>query len=266
MSQKEAKMSVARRSTIGNRQSTIIAGDHAAGAELAERPRPFTLWQRFQVRIAAFIGHIAVLLIGRSLRWKIQGWGSFEAALGTGKPPIFTFWHREIFSATWFWRGRGIVVMTSQNFDGEYIARIIQRHGYAAARGSSSRGATRALKAMIRVVRRGRPTAFTIDGPRGPRYVAKPGAVLLAKATGAPIVCFHIAPRSAYTFHKSWDQLQIPYPFSAVAIFIAPPILVSRDSDEEEQARKVAEVQATLDGLVQRGETWRRSAAKQPGA
>jgi len=253
-------------SNLANLVEDGAGGEVGTGAGLGESARPLTLWQRFQVPIATVLGYITLLLIGRSLRWTIQGWEGFEAALGTGKPPIFTFWHREIFSATWFWRRRGIVVMTSQNFDGEYIARIIQRYGYGAARGSSSRGATRALKAMIRVMRRGRPTAFTIDGPRGPRYVAKPGAVLLAKATGAPIVCFHIAPRHAYTFHKSWDQFQIPYPFSAVAIFIAPPILVSRHSEEEEQAKKVAEVQAALDGLVRRGETWLRSSAGEPGA
>lgn len=226
------------------------------GAEPAASPGPLTRWQKFQIAIATYVGYISLLLIGPSLRWTIRGWENFEAALASAQPPIFTFWHGEIFSATWFWRRRGIVVMTSQNFDGEYIARIIQKYGYGAARGSSSRGATRALKAMIRVMRRGRPTAFTIDGPRGPRYVAKPGAVLLAKATGAPILCFHIAARHAYTFRKSWDQFQIPYPFSAVAIFIAPPILVSRDSEEEEQAKKVAEVQAALDGLVKRGESW----------
>jgi lysophospholipid acyltransferase (LPLAT)-like uncharacterized protein len=232
------------------------AKDLGAGVELAESPRPFTLWEKLQISLATSLGYFAVLLIGRSLRWTILGWENFEAALSTGKPPIFTFWHREIFSATWFWRWRGIVVMTSQNFDGEYIARIIKKHGYGAARGSSSRGATRALKEMIRAMRRGTPAAFTIDGPRGPRYVAKAGSVLLAKATGAPIVCFHIAPKHAYTFRRSWDQFQIPYPFSAQAIFIAPPIMVSRDSDEEEQARKVAEVQAALDGLVRRGESW----------
>src|ERR1700730_16828720 len=95
---------------------------------------------------------------------------------------IFTFWHREIVAATWFWRKRGIVVMTSRNFDGEYIARIIQKHGYGAARGSSSRGATRALVEMIKSLKDGRDAAFTVDGPRGPRFVAKPGSVLLAKA------------------------------------------------------------------------------------
>ena len=256
-----------RSSNLGNvAEDWAGGGEVGTGAEPAESPRPFTLWQRFQIQIAILLGYIAVLWIGRSLRWTIQGWESFKAALDTGKPPIFTFWHREIFSATWFWRQRGIVVMTSQNFDGEYIARIIQKHGYGAARGSSTRGATQALKAMIRAMRRGKPTAFTIDGPRGPRYVAKPGAVLLAKATGAPIVCFHIAPRHAFTFRKSWDQFQIPYPFSAVAIFVAPPIMVSRDSEEEEQAKKLAEVQAALDGLVKRGERWLKPSKGELGA
>jgi lysophospholipid acyltransferase (LPLAT)-like uncharacterized protein len=146
--------------------------------------------------------------------------------------------------------------MTSRNFDGEYIARIIERHGYGAARGSSSRGASRALVEMIRALENGRDAAFTIDGPRGPRFAAKSGSVLLAKATGAAILCFHIALRRAYVFSRSWDQTQAPYPFSRAAIFIGPPILVSPDAGEDGLARKLQEVQATLDELKSRGETW----------
>ena len=226
------------------------------GVDLQENPRAFTFWQRVQIFLATWVGYVAILLIGRSMRWEVHGWENWAAARKTGKGLIYTFWHREIFAATWFWRKRGIVVMTSRNFDGEYIARIIQRHGCGAARGSSSRGAGRALVKMIRCLRRGVDTAFTIDGPRGPRFVAKQGAVLLAKPTGAAILCFHIALRRAYVFRKSWDQTEIPYPFSRAAIFIAPPILVSRDADEAEQARKLAEVQATLDELRNRGEAW----------
>jgi lysophospholipid acyltransferase (LPLAT)-like uncharacterized protein len=226
------------------------------GVALQENPRAFTRWQRVQIFFASSIGYLAVLVIGRTLRWEVQGWENWEAARKTGKGLIYTFWHREIFAATWFWRKRGIVVMTSQNFDGEYIARIIQWHGYGAARGSSSRGAGRALVEMVRCHRAGRDTAFTIDGPRGPRFVAKPGSVLLAKATGAAILCFHIALKKAYVFRKSWDQTQISYPFTRAAVFIGPPILVSPDADESEQARKLAEVQATLDELRKRGEEW----------
>jgi lysophospholipid acyltransferase (LPLAT)-like uncharacterized protein len=226
-------------------------------AALQENPRAFTPWQRVQISLASWIGYLAVLLIGRTLRFEVYGRENWEAARRNGKGLIYTFWHREIFAATWFWRKRGIVVMTSQNFDGEYIGRIIQRHGYGAARGSSSRGASRALAEMIRCLRQGLDTAFTIDGPRGPRFVAKRGAVLLARPTGAAILCFHIALQKAYVFHKSWDQTQIPFPFSRAAVFIGPPILVSPDADEAEQARRLEEVQATLDELRGRGDLWR---------
>jgi len=184
--------------------------------ELAENPRAFTLWQRFQISVASWIGYLAVLVIGRTLRWHIEGWENWEAANRAGKGIIYTFWHREIFSACWFWRRRGIVVMTSQNFDGEYIARIIQKHGYGASRGS----------------------------------------LILSRSTGAAILCFHIALRNAFVFSKSWDQTQFPHPFSRAAILIAPPIVVPHGASEEEQNRKQEEVQNTLDQLRKRGEAW----------
>jgi hypothetical protein len=155
--------------SAGTLEERSAARAPEAGVDLQENPRAFTLWQRLQIFLASWIGYLAVLLIGRTLRLEVYGWENWEAARKTGKGLIYTFWHREIFPATWFWRRRGIVVMTSQNFDGEYIARIIQRHGYGAARGSSSRGASRALGEMVRCLRHGADTAFTIDGPRG-RY------------------------------------------------------------------------------------------------
>jgi hypothetical protein len=231
----------------------------AGGTPLRQNPHTFTRWQRVQIFFASWIGYLSVLLIGRSLRWEVFGWENWEAARKAGKGLIYTFWHREILPACWFWRRRGIVVMTSQHFDGEYIARIIQKHGYGAARGSSTRGASQALAEMIERLRKGMDTAFTIDGPRGPRFVAKRGSVLLAKATGAAILCFHVALGRAYVFEKSWDLFQIPYPFSRAATFIAPPIFVAADADEQEQARKLQQVQTTLDDLRSRGEEWRRT-------
>jgi lysophospholipid acyltransferase (LPLAT)-like uncharacterized protein len=224
--------------------------------ELEENPRAFTLWQHVQILVASVVGYLAVLFVGRTLCFEVFGWENWEAARRLGKGLIYTFWHREIFAATWFWRKRGIVVMTSRNFDGEYIARIIRWHGYGAARGSSSKGAGRALVEMIRCLRGGLDTAFTIDGPRGPRYVAKRGSVILSRASGAAILCFHIAVRSAYVFRKTWDQTQFPYPFSKAAVFIAPPIVVSPDASDDDQTRKLQEMQAALDGLRTRGESW----------
>ena len=241
--------------------ATKVSGENGSEArdervELAENPREFTRWQRFQILIASWVGYLAVLLIGRTLRWHVEGWENWEAATRAGKGVIYTFWHREIFSACWFWRRRGIVVMTSQNFDGEYIARIIEMHGYGASRGSSSRGAGRALAEMAKCLRSGRDAAFTIDGPRGPRFVAKRGSVILSHSTGAAILCFHIALKSAYVFSKTWDQTQFPHPFSRAAIFIAPPIVVAEGADEEEQNLKQQEVQKALDDLSRQGEAW----------
>lgn len=224
---------------------------------LGKNPRRFTPGQRLQIALAAQAGYWATWAIGRTLRWETHGWEHWEAARKAGKGLIYTFWHREICAATWFWRKRGIIVMTSQNFDGEYIARIIHKHGYGAARGSSSRGAGRALVEMIQGLRKGHDAAFTIDGPRGPRFVAKQGSVLLAKATGAAILCFHIAPSRSHVFRKSWDLLELPRPFARAAVFIAPPLFVSGTADAGEQARKSAEVQASLEALQRQGDGWR---------
>jgi lysophospholipid acyltransferase (LPLAT)-like uncharacterized protein len=233
-----------------------VGGATSVPAKPFEGPRVFTRWERVQISLASWMGYLAVRVIGPSLRWKIIGWENHEAARQMQKSLIFAFWHCEILPATWFWRKRGIVVMASQNFDGEYIARIIRMHGYGVARGSSSRGALRALVEMIRAVRKGSEAAFTLDGPRGPRHVAKPGVVLLAKATGAPILCFHIVPRRKWVLRKSWDRTEFPRPFTRTAIFIAPPIVVSPQADDEEQSAKLRHVQETLDALVLRGKEW----------
>jgi lysophospholipid acyltransferase (LPLAT)-like uncharacterized protein len=224
---------------------------------LAGNPCQFTRWQRFQIFAATRIGYFLTWSIGRTLRWEIVGWENWQAAREAGHGIIYTFWHREICAATWFWRNRGIVVMTSQNFDGEYIARIIRKHGYGAARGSSTRGARQALSEMAHCLRRGRDAAFTIDGPRGPRFVAKQGAVILARATGAGILCFHIEPNRAYVFRKSWDLFQIPYPFTRASILIAPPIFVTPDATAAQQSEKLHQVQATLEQLQRQGAEWR---------
>ena len=127
-------------------------------------------------------------------------------------------------------RDRGIVVITSENFDGEWIARIIRRFGFTTARGSSSRGGAKALVQLRREMRDGKPVAFTIDGPRGPREVAQPGAVWLAGATGNPILPFHIES-SAHWTTGSWDRHQIPRPGSHVAVAMGPPIEVPASAD-----------------------------------
>ena len=148
--------------------------------------------QRAQASAIAAAGYPTVALLGRTLRWTVRGYEHYGALEQAGQPPIFAFWHGRILAATYFWRRRGIVVMTSANFDGEWIARIIERFGYGTARGSTSRDGRRALAQLRRDMQAGRPAAFTVDGPRGPARSVQPGAVWLARLTGQPILPFHI--------------------------------------------------------------------------
>ena len=205
--------------------------------------------ERFLIRAADLAFFFLIKLIGSTVRWQLEGWENWEAANRDGHIPIYTFWHNRVFLSTYFWRQRRIVVMTSQSFDGEYIARFIQRFGYGAARGSSTRGAVGAVIEMTRLMRAGCPTAFTIDGPKGPRYIAKMGAVLLAKKTGQPILPFTISTGRFWEAKKSWDGFQVPYPFSRARVMIAPPIFVPADADEKTLNAKRDELQQALDEI-----------------
>jgi lysophospholipid acyltransferase (LPLAT)-like uncharacterized protein len=218
----------------------------------------YPLKKRLAIRAADMSFYGLIRVIGRTVRFEVEGWEHWEAATRDGQVPIYTFWHDCIFLATYFWRRRGIVVMTSQSFDGEYIARFIQRFGYGAARGSSTRGSVGAVVEMARLMKQGRPTAFTIDGPKGPRHVAKPGAVLLAKKTGQPVLPFTVTAARRWRL-GSWDRFQVPKPFTRARVEIAAPILVPPDAGAAELEARNAEVQAALDELDRRGRDWRRA-------
>ena len=215
----------------------------------------FSLRDRIIIRSADIFFFLMIRLICSSLRWEVRGRHHLDAVLADGHRAIFTFWHTCIFSATWFWRGRGIVVMSSHSRDAEYTGRFIKRFGYGTARGSATRGGGRALASMAECLTSGMDVAFTIDGPRGPAYVAKPGAVTLARHTGQAILPFHIVARRRVEL-PSWDRLQIPLPFSRALTLVAEPIYVSRDATPDEVEAKQAQLQSSLDRLRQEAEAW----------
>ena len=207
--------------------------------------------KRAQAKLLAIAGYRLVAALGSTLRWRTEGLEHFDAIVASGRQPIMAFWHGRILPATYYFRRRGIVVMTSENFDGEWIAGIIERLGYGTARGSTSRGGRKALLQLTRDLEAGRPAGFTVDGPRGPARVAQPGAVWLAKATGCPVLPFHLEANRYWTM-KSWDQTQVPKPFSTVAIAMGEPFAVPDEADEAgiESARVMLE--ARLQGLEAR--------------
>ena len=198
--------------------------------------------KRIQAHLISILGYRLVQLLGSTLRWKTEGLEHFDAIVAGGHQPVMAFWHGRILPATHYFRRRGIVVITSENFDGEWIAGIIERFGYGTARGSTSRGGRKALLQLVHDMAAGKPAGFTLDGPRGPACVAQPGAVWLAKATGNPILPFHLEASHHWTL-KSWDRTQIPKPFSTVAIARGEPFHVAPDADDDglERARLMLE-------------------------
>lgn len=226
--------------------------DGALGARVPQAPvGRFTRWQRIGLVFVSWAGYWAIRLIGPTLRFHTsfeEGAGEDDAAreIASPGPKIYVFWHRCIFPAAWHWRGQNVQVISSNSFDGEYTARIVRRFGFGTVRGSSSRGAVRAFLGMQKQLQRGRTVAFTVDGPRGPIYVAKPGPVMLGRNTGRPILGLHIMPEKRWEL-GSWDRLMIPWPFSHVHIRIARPVRVPPDIDEAGQDLYHAKMQAALD-------------------
>lgn len=204
--------------------------------------------ERMKAAVIAELGYWAILLIGSTLRWKIEGWSNLENIHKNRKRFVGVFWHNRIFMTAYFFRDRNIVAMISRNRDGEYIARVSRRLGFGAARGSSSRGSRGAVVEMLRALKRQQDVFFTLDGPRGPRYVAKPGAVFVAGKSGSPILPFTISTEKKWVM-RSWDGFIVPKPFSRALVLIGPAIDAAADADTEAMERVQEEIQSSMNRL-----------------
>ena len=207
--------------------------------------------KRFQAAAIAAVGYPLISLLGRTLRWRADGLQHFDRVAAAGHQPIIAFWHGRILPGTLYFQRRGIVVMTSENFDGEWIARIIHRFGYTTARGSTSRGSRKATLRLVREIESGKGAGVTLDGPRGPARVAQPGAVWLAKATGHPVMPIHFEASTHWTL-GSWDRTQIPKPFATVSLAIGEPLYIPRSADDNAVEAARQEVERRLRALEAR--------------
>jgi lysophospholipid acyltransferase (LPLAT)-like uncharacterized protein len=205
----------------------------------------FTLRQRIALNVISSVGYWFIRLIGPTLRVSVS---IEEGGVKTiaDRPLIASFWHSCIIPSAHIFRRFGIRVMTSASYDGEYIARIIHRFGYESVRGSSSRNAASALLGMRRALEEGWTVAFTLDGPRGPRHKVKAGPVALGRSTGLPLVAFHVAVDKGIVLN-SWDRMVIPLPFARVLVRVGKLISIPVNCPDQDFARYMEELQATLD-------------------
>lgn len=229
--------------------------DDAPGTDAA-LPSEISTPLRWHESLAASVGGAALDAVMGSCRYETEGDEHFRRYWDAGRPVVFTLWHGRLLPPTYHHRHQDVVTLVSLHRDGELITRAVRRWGYTAVRGSSSRGGLDALRELIRHVRRGRSLAITPDGPRGPREVMKPGPVLIAQRTGAPIIPV-AAGASRASYFGGWDRFLVPHPFARLRIAYGAPLFVPRHAGEADVQRYMNEVQARIGGLMRRvAEAW----------
>ena len=212
--------------------------------------------RRIQIPLIAAAVYSVIRILGPTLRYEVLGWHHAERVYVSKKQIVWAFWHRVIIPIVWWRRNHGVVIMNTTAFDGQWTRKVIERLGFGTAQGSSSRGGLRGLAVMAKRLAEGVDCGFTIDGPRGPRYIAKPGPVILARKTGCPVMVFHIGVDRGITFEKTWDHFLLPKPFARAVILFAPPIYVPPDANQEALEAKHAEMQRELERVRDIGESW----------
>ncbi|MDP9039071.1 MAG: lysophospholipid acyltransferase family protein [Acidobacteriota bacterium] len=189
----------------------------------------FTPKQRLILAVVPPAAAFVIRLLGATLRYEDIVEGETPPGYRIAGPSVFAFWHRSLLACAHRFRGLEIAILISPSFDGELVARTVERLGFRAVRGSSSRGGAAGLRTMQAAFGEGHRCAFTADGPRGPLCVAKPGAAQLARSVrpaaavvapaelGTWLGCFYALPTRAWQL-RSWDGFLIPKPFARVLL------------------------------------------------
>jgi len=186
-----------------------------------------------KIRAVELLGSGFLAALGTTLRYTVSETHHYAPFREAGRPVIFILWHSRLLPLVHLHRGQGVVALVSHHRDGEYIARVIRRRGFEAARGSSTRGGTEGLRDLVRWARKGHDIAITPDGPKGPARRLKLGALTLGRVTGLPLVPAAAAASRAWRA-RSWDRFVVPAPFARLHVRYAAPISVPRDSSDAE--------------------------------
>ena len=204
----------------------------------------YTLRQRIVLAIVPRVASMAICCLGITLRYRDVCEPGATPGYDIPPPAVYAFWHRCLLAGAWRFRNYGLTILISRSFDGELIARTVERLGFVAIRGSSSRDGAPGLRNMQRAYLAGHYCAITADGPRGPSMVAKPGAAQLAQLVGTTVSTCYIHPHRAWQL-RSWDRFLIPKPFSRVNIGWTLPAPPDQSSVQAALDRSVELAQST---------------------
>jgi hypothetical protein len=194
-----------------------------------------------------------IRLYARTYRMTVENETEWLAHLKAGGTVLLCSWHQQFFSAIRHFQSYSPYrpsLMISRSKDGDIIARVAEKSGWHAVRGSSSRGGGSALKEMVDRLRQTRLAGHVVDGPKGPAGVVKAGAISLARATGAVIVPVFTSADRAWYFN-SWDRFMIPKPFARVTLHFGRMIHLDGSSCEEDFEGHRAALEAVMrPGLI----------------
>lgn len=180
-------------------------------------------------RLVLVLGKRFLSALARTWRFRVVNVGHLRDLRATGRPFIFSLWHGQLLPLLWHHRGQGVSVLISEHRDGEMVARTAQWLGYGLIRGSTTRGAERALLSLVRELEAGREVAITPDGPKGPARTFAPGALIAAHRSKSPILPVAASVDRAWRL-RSWDGFIIPKPFARITVAYGPPTEVEAAS------------------------------------
>lgn len=211
-----------------------------AGGRRGSRWRPST---RLLIAVSGWLIYLGLFLLKWTTRWRLEGGDWLLGAGRDGERVIYAFWHDRLVMMPLLVTLRpGVCVMNSRHRDGEIITRAVRRLGVKVVRGSSTRGWSAGLRGMLAAAEAGLDLAMVVDGPRGPRHVAKGGAVALAQATGRKLVPLSYSCSRGIRL-RSWDRLEIPLPLARIVFIAGHAITVASEASprEKEEARVALE-------------------------
>jgi lysophospholipid acyltransferase (LPLAT)-like uncharacterized protein len=230
------------------------------GGKKKDREQNGSLLYKFSLWVVPLLFRFLSGILFSTCRVERRGYEYFLQYVDSVSPFIAAFWHYGAIYIVHQARDLPYVAMVSPSRDGEYISRILQSKGFATVRGSRSKGGIGALKGLMRQIRKGKTGVLVADGSQGPARKAQPGAVMLARHTGVPIVPLGWAASHYWTFN-SWDKTALPKPFSRIEITYGEPLHVPQDADAEQLEEYRLELEKRLNDLYEKG--WERFGKKE---
>ncbi|MDQ6872820.1 MAG: lysophospholipid acyltransferase family protein [Gemmatimonadota bacterium] len=176
-------------------------------------------------RAALLAGRGFLNVLARTWRIRVVNGEALRKLRASELPFIFALWHGHLLPLLWHHRDEGVRVLISEHRDGEIVARAAESLGYGLIRGSTTRGADRALISLVRELQAGHEVAITPDGPKGPAEKFAPGALIAAQRSGSFILPVAASASRSWRL-KSWDRFMIPKPFARVTVAYGPPAKV----------------------------------------